>query len=159
MVRLELVEGALRPRFRQESLHHIGGGAFQLGDGVERWRFGDGGKALSIWDSWPVPRVFERLTEPGVSEGLERYAGAYRSRDLGADYVARVVDGKLTLHFGRKVRAVLEPASGDKFFSTSLGTVTFTRTPNGEVAGLTVSSRRLRRFAAERVAGLPPSSE
>lgn len=149
IVRLELVDGALRPRFRQESLHHIGGGAFQLGDGIERWRFAQ--DELSIWDSWPVPRVFQRLTAPGVSDGLERYAGTYRSHDLGADYVARVTDGKLTLHFGRNGRAVLEPASGDKFFSTSLGTVTFARAPTGEVAGLTVSSRRLRRFAAERM--------
>ena len=150
MVRLELVDGALRPRFRQESLHHIGAGAFQLGDGVERWRFGEDGKTLSIWDSWPVPRVFQRLAQPAVTEGLQRYAGIYRSHDLGADYEARVADGKLTLHFGRNVRAALEPASGDRFFSTSLGTVTFTRAPTGEVTGLTVSSRRLRRFAAER---------
>lgn len=149
IVRLELVDGALRPRFRQESLHHIGGGAFQLGDGVERWRFAR--DELRIWDSWPVPRVFQRLTAPGVTDGLQRYAGTYRSRDLGADYVACVADGKLTLHFGRNGRAALEPASGDKFFSTSLGTVTFTRAPTGEVAGLTVSSRRLRRFVAERL--------
>ena len=90
---------------------------------------------------------------------MQRYAGIYRSRDLGTDYVARTDEGKLTLHFGRNARAVLEPASGDRFFSTSLGTVTFIRTTAGEVAGLTVSSRRLRRFAAERVAGPAPSAE
>ncbi|WP_306397582.1 serine hydrolase [Telluria beijingensis] len=159
IVRLELVDGALRPRFRQENLHHIGANAFQLGDGVERWRFADDGATLSIWDSWPVPRIFERMDEPVVTEGLQRYAGTYRSRDLGAYYVARMEEGKLTLHFGRNARAVLEPASGDRFFSTSLGTVTFTRTEAGEIAGLTVSSRRLRRFAAERMPGPAPSAE
>lgn len=64
---------------------------------------------------------------------------------------ARLGSGKLTLHLGRNARATLEPASGDKFFSTSLGTVPFARAASGELAGLPVCSRRLRRFAAQRV--------
>lgn len=150
LVRLELVDGALRPRFRQEQLHAIGGGAFQLGDGVERWRFA--GDELRIWDAWPTPRVFTRLREPAAGGDLTRYVGAYRSDDLDTGFKTRMIDGKLTLLFGRNGRAALEPASGDRFFSTLLGTVTFTRTASGDVGGLTVSSRRLRRFAAVRVA-------
>jgi len=64
LVRLELVDGALRPRFRHESLHAIGGGTFQLGNGVERWRFarvGDNDE-LRIWDAWPTPREFFSIT-------------------------------------------------------------------------------------------------
>lgn len=154
LVRLELVDGALRPRFRQESLHAIGGGTFQLGDGVERWRFarvGDGDE-LRIWDSWPTPRVFMRLHKPAAAGDFKHYLGTYRSDDLNTDFETRMIDGRLTLLFGRNGRAVLEPASGDRFFSTLLGTVTFTRTPSGNVGGLTVSSRRLRRFTAQRVA-------
>lgn len=70
-------------------------------------------------------------------------------------YTVRVADGKLAVRWPRRDEVMLEPVGGDRFVG-SLGAVTFTRAASGSVDGLLVSSRRLRRFRAERMEQ-PPS--
>jgi hypothetical protein len=81
---------------------------------------------------------------------LGALAGDYRSEETGMTYTVRVVDGKLRLSWPRAYDLPLDPVGGDRFVG-SRGTVTFQREAGGEVSGLTISNRRLRRLAAVRV--------
>ncbi|HWU81292.1 MAG TPA: DUF3471 domain-containing protein, partial [Caulobacter sp.] len=96
-------------------------------------------------------RAFVRVDLPiPTGSALDGLAGRYRSDETDMTYTVRVVDGQLRLTWPRQYDLALEAVGGDRFIGAR-GTVTFTRKPSGEVDGLTISNRRLRRFRAERV--------
>ena len=106
---------------------------------------------LHIRDSWPTFRVFERVTSPRPSgAGLNGFVGRYRSDDTDMTYTVRLVEGRLQLSWPRDYTVALDAVGGDHFVGAR-GTVTFVRTAAGDISGLTISNRRLRRLFAARV--------
>lgn len=156
VVRLEWKDGALREIGSAAPFVPIGDGVFRPRDLPHEWRFvapAAGEPELHIRDAWPTARVFRRVTLPlPDAAALSAFAGRYHSDETAMTYTVRVSDGRLRLSWPRQYDLPLEPVGGDRFIG-SCGTVTFTRTASGEVAGLTISNRRLRRLAADRVHG------
>ncbi|MFY2558345.1 serine hydrolase domain-containing protein [Corallococcus terminator] len=155
VVRLEVKDGALREVGMPKAFVHIGDGAFRPGESTHVWRFAapkaQGPRELSIRDTWPTTRDFIRLSAPmPTGSDLAAFVGQYRSEEVDMTYTVRVADGKLAVRWPRRDEVMLEPVGGDRFVG-SLGAVTFTRAASGGVDGLLVSSRRLRRFRAERM--------
>ncbi|MCP3063824.1 serine hydrolase [Myxococcus sp. K38C18041901] len=156
VVRLEVKEGALREVGASAALIPIGPGLFRPAEptpGV--WRFNasaaPGAPALGIQDFWPTTREFIRVREPlPTSSELEALVGKYRGDEVDMTYTVRLVDGKLALSWFRRDDLVLEPVGGNRFVS-SFGAVSFTKGASGGVEAMLVSSRRLRRFRAERL--------
>jgi CubicO group peptidase (beta-lactamase class C family) len=156
IVRLTVKDGALRVDGSPDQLQPIGGGVFRVNASTgltHEWRFStpaNGTSELRITDAWPMPRVFTRLTAPVPSAStLAAYAGRYRSDEVGMNYTVRVDDGKLSLRWDREMSLTLEAVGGDHFID-GIYTVTFTRGASGDVNGLTISTRRVRRLRAER---------
>ncbi|MFY1828440.1 serine hydrolase domain-containing protein [Myxococcus fulvus] len=156
VVRLEVKEGALREVGSPSKLTPIGQGMFLPAEptpGV--WRFdasaAPGAPALGIRDFWPTTREFVRVREPLPTVGeLEALVGQYRSDEVDMTYTVRLVEGNLVLSWFRRDDLVLEPVGGNRFVS-SFGVVSFTKGASGGVEAMWVSSRRLRRFRAERM--------
>jgi len=164
IVRLEVKDGALRPVGSPDPLVPIGARVFGVSGQAHEWRFsaavpasGAGAAAnapieLRIRDFWPKPRIFTRLTAPLPSASvLASFAGEYRSDETDMTYTARVENGKLSLRWARGSALTLEAVGGDHFID-GIYIVTFTRSPSGEVDGLTISTRRVRRLRADRLA-------
>ncbi|MDI1476738.1 serine hydrolase domain-containing protein [Polyangium sp. y55x31] len=155
VVRLEVKDGALRSIDAPSPLVPLGDGVFRMGD-TAKWQFSapaaDAPRELRITDGWPTPRIFTRVTAavPAAST-LAAFEGSYRIDEVDMTYTLRMTDGKLKLRWPRQKEATLEAIGGDRFVSDMLGTVTFTRTASGEVDGLTISNRRLRRLRARRL--------
>ncbi|ATB39850.1 aminopeptidase [Cystobacter fuscus] len=156
VVRVEMKDGVLRQVGARTAFVPIGKDTFRPGESTHEWRFrrsADGKHALSIRDSWPTPRTFERFSAPmPTPAALASFAGQYRGDEVDMTYAVRLADGKLAMRWPRQKETVLEAVGGDRFVSDMLGTVTFTRTASGEVNGLMISNRRLRRLRAERLA-------
>ena len=158
VVRLEIKDGALRQAGSSAALEAIGNGLFRPADPTQdthEWRFqprtANAGPRLRIRDFWPTTREFVRIDEPAPSAAtLNSFAGAYRSAEVEATYTVRDKDGRLAIRWPRRDEVMLDPVGGDRFVG-SIGTVTFTRTTDGKIDGLTISNRRLRRLRAERV--------
>ena len=89
------------------------------------------------------------LPLPDVA-ALNAFAGQYYSDETDMTYTVRVSEGRLRLSWPRQYDLALDAIGGDRFVG-SRGTVTFLRNASGDVSGLTISNRRLRRFLAERV--------
>ncbi|GEN11903.1 hypothetical protein MFU01_69400 [Myxococcus fulvus] len=161
VVRLEVKEGALREVGSPSKLTPIGQGQFLPAEPTPGlWRFdasaAPGAPALGIRDFWPTTREFIRVREPMPTAGeLEALVGKYRSDEVDMTYTVRLVDGKLALSWFRRDDLMLEPVGGNRFVS-SFGAVSFTKGASGGVDGMLVSSRRLRRFRAERVSQPAP---
>ena len=160
VVRLEWKDGALRQVGTPAAFVPVGGGTFRPGELPHEWRFvppAAGAPAvaqpeLRIKDAWPTERVFTRMTAPmPTASALAKFAGQYRSDETDTTYTVRIADGKLMLAWPRAYDIALDAVGGDRFLG-SRGTVTFTRKASGEVDGLTISNRRLRRLHAERLA-------
>lgn len=156
IVRLEWKDGALRQVGSSTAFVPIGGGGFRPDDSAHEWRFSTPApgapRELSIIDYWPpTARVFEHIDEPLPSvSAMRAFAGRYRSDETDMTYAVDLTDGKLSLRWPRQFDIALEPIGGDRFLG-SVGLVTFTRDARGEVDGFTISTRRLRRFAAQRL--------
>lgn len=159
VVRIEWKDGALRQAGSPVAFVPIGGGAFRPGEAAHEWRFippAAGAPAgaqpeLRIKDFWPTYRAFTRVVAPlPTATALAVFAGHYRSDETDMTYTVRIVDGKVMLSWPRQYDVALDAVGGDRFLG-SRGTVTFTRKASGEVEGLTISNRRLRRLHAERL--------
>ena len=155
IVRLEWREGALRQAGSPVAFVPIDQNVFRPGDARGQWRFilpgANATPELQIFDAWPTPRVFKRLADPLPSDSsLSRYTGEYLSDEVETTFVVRVSDGKLKLAWPREYEIELEAVGGDRF-NSSRGAVTFTRNEAGLIDGLTISSRRTRKFRADRV--------
>lgn len=155
VVRLEWKEGGLRQVGAAMPLVPMGAAVFRPHDMAHEWRFiapAPGGQAeLRIRDFWPTSRVFTRVAEaaPGAS-ALARFAGLYHSDETSMRYSVRVSEGRLRLSWPRQYNVELESVGGSRFIS-SLGTVTFTSDAGGDIDGLTISNRRLRKFHVPRL--------
>jgi CubicO group peptidase (beta-lactamase class C family) len=163
IVRLSVKDGMLRVAGSPDPLLPIGNGVFRVGGltGMTgEWRFSAPASApreLRITDAWPMPRLFTRLTAPVPSaSALTAYAGQFRSEEVDMTYTVRAENGKLSLRWAREMSLTLEPVGGDHFID-GIYTVTFTRAPSGDVNGLTISTRRVRRLRAERLASPTPT--
>lgn len=156
--RLEVKDGALRIKGSPDPLVPLGNGVFRVSGSTHEWRFSaptaGAPRELRITDAWPMPRIFTRLTSPAPStSALTAYAGQYRSDEVDMTYTVRVENGKLSMHWARGASFALEAVGGDHFID-GIYTVTFTRAASGDVNGLTISTRRVRRLRAERVAAV-----
>lgn len=149
VVQLEWKDGALRQAGTPTAMVPVGKGTFRPGESEHEWRFD--GSGLYIRDFWPTTRRFVRITDPLPGpETLAALTGDYRSEETEMTYTVRVEEGKLRLSWPRAYDVALDAVGGDRFVG-SRGTVTFARDASGEVTGLTISNRRLRRLAASRV--------
>jgi CubicO group peptidase (beta-lactamase class C family) len=161
VVQIEWQDGALRQLGSSTSFVPIGDGVFRPSDLPHEWRFvrrtAGAQPELHIRDAWPTRRVFVRMTSPLPDVGaLNAFAGRYHSEETEMAYTVRVSEGRLRLSWPRQYDLALEAVGGDRFVGPR-GTVTFTRAASGEVDGLTISNRRLRRLRADRV-GAPRES-
>jgi CubicO group peptidase (beta-lactamase class C family) len=152
VVRIEWKDGALRQTGSPAPFVPIGDGVFRPGELPHEWRFIPGAEPeLHIRDAWRTRRVFRRVRAPlPDAAALGAFAGRYHSEETEMTYTVLVSDGRLRLTWPRQYDIALEAIGGDRFVG-SRGTVTFTRTASGDVSGLTISNRRLRRLAADRV--------
>ncbi|HEX6101219.1 MAG TPA: serine hydrolase domain-containing protein [Thermoanaerobaculia bacterium] len=159
VVQLEWRDGALRQAGSLTPFVPIGDGIFRPSDQPHEWRFvtpaagapADVQPELRIRDAWRTSRVFRRVSLPlPEAEAQNAFAGQYHSDETEMTYTVRVAEGRLRLTWPRGYDIALEAVGGDRFVG-SRGTVTFTRTASGNVNGLTVSNRRLRRLFAARV--------
>ncbi|MBD9369784.1 serine hydrolase [Xanthomonas sp. XNM01] len=154
VIRLEARNGALRQHGGPAAFVPIGPGTFRPGESTHRWRFRaleNGGAELTLWDHWPAPRRFVRIagTVPDAA-ALARFAGRYRSDEVGTTFEVALRGSGLELAWPRGQRAVLQPVGGDRFV-LPLGTLTFTRAQDGSVDGFSLSNRRLRRLPVPRL--------
>lgn len=155
VLQIEWSDGALRQIGTPTPFVPVGDGLFRPSDQAHEWRFvapASGAQPeLHIRDFWPTRRVFIRVTSPLPDvTALSALAGRYRSEETEMTYTVRVADGRLRLSWPRQYDLALDAVGGDRFIG-SRGTVTFTRTASGDVNGLTISNRRLRRLFANRV--------
>lgn len=159
VVKIEWKDGALRQIGSPTPFVPIGDGVFRPSDLPHEWRFvppapgapPDAQPELHIRDAWRTRRVFRRVTAPLPDlAALSAFAGRYHSEETEMTYTVQVSDGRLRLTWPRQYDVALEAIGGDRFVG-SRGTVTFTRTASGDVSGLTISNRRLRRLVADRV--------
>lgn len=157
IVRLEWKEGGLRPAGAAMNMVPIGADLYRPADQAHEWRFlvpaagADAQPELRIRDFWPTTRTFTCIAEaPPDGAALRAFAGRYHSDETDMRYTVRLSDdGSLRLSWPRQYDVTLESVGGRRFIS-SLGTVTFTQTANGVIDGLTISNRRLRKFALAR---------
>jgi CubicO group peptidase (beta-lactamase class C family) len=149
VVRIEWKDGALRQAGSATPFVPIGDGVFRPEDLPHEWRFTS--SELQIRDAWRTHRTFVRVTAP-LPDGpaLHAFTGSYRSDETEMTYIVRVSDGRLHLSWPRQYDVALDAVGGDRFVGAR-GTVTFLRNATGEVSGLTISNRRMRRLLAERV--------
>lgn len=154
VIELRWTGTALRVAGASVDLVPIGNDAFRPEDQPNEWRFlraSGGVQTLSIRDSWPTRRSFARLDAPlpGI-DVLSAVAGRYQSVETETIYDVSLVDGRLRLSWPRGNDLALTPVGGNRFTS-GVGTVTFVPGTAGAYTGLTISNRRLRRLAADRV--------
>jgi CubicO group peptidase (beta-lactamase class C family) len=159
VVQLEWKDGALRQSGSPTPFVPIGDGVFRPSDLPHEWRFVPPAAGtppgaqpeLHIRDAWRTRRIFTRVTSPLPDvAALSAFAGRYHSEETEMTYTVRVSEGRLRLSWPRGYDIALEAVGGDRFVG-SRGTVTFLRTASGDVSGLTISNRRLRRLLADRV--------
>lgn len=159
VIRLEFKDGALHADGSRDPVVPLGDGTFRAPGLPNEWRFSapaagapaTAPRELRIWDSWPTPRLFTRLTAPvPTPAALAKYAGQYRSDEVDVTYVVGVENGRLSVRWGHDSTFTLTAAGGDHFVDGAY-TVTFTRGASGDVDGLTISTRRVRRLRADRL--------
>ncbi|HEX8535573.1 MAG TPA: serine hydrolase domain-containing protein [Allosphingosinicella sp.] len=167
VVQIEWKDGSLRQTGSPTPLVRIGDDVFRPSDLPHEWRFVRPAAGapphtqpeLRIRDAWPTFRVFSRLTSPPpAAAALEAFPGRYYSDETDMTYTIRVSDGRLRLSWPRQYDIPLEAVGGDRFVGPR-GTVTFSRTTSGEIDGLTMSGRRVRRLAADRVERLEAAAQ
>jgi CubicO group peptidase (beta-lactamase class C family) len=166
VVRLEVKDGVLRVDGSPDPLVPLGDGLFRVSGLTHEWRFSapaagtpaNTPRELQITDFWPSPRMFTRVTAPVPSaSALAAYAGQYRSDEVDTTYTVRVENGKLSVRWARETSFTLEAVGSDHFIDGAY-TVSFTRGASGDVDGLTISTRRVRRLRAERLAAAAPTT-
>jgi hypothetical protein len=101
------------------------------------------------------------VTAPSYSGAdLKAYVGEYRSDELDVNYsVAVTPEGGLTVLRRKFDSLPLDAFKLDVFWGSSLGTVTFSRAPSGEVTGFAISTGRVRRLPFRRVGVIPATRE
>lgn len=106
-------------------------------------------------------RGFTRVTAPSYpAADLTRYAGEYRSDELDVTYTIVVEKGGLAVLRPKLDRVSLKAVKSDTFTGlTSGGTVTFIRSPSGDVTGLTISTGGTRRLRFTRVGLTSPAQK
>ena len=96
------------------------------------------------------PSIFEQVTASTPNAGeLAEYAGAYGSEEIDPVYRITVKDGKLMLLRLKQKPVALTPNVPD-VFSSSAGTVRFTRDAKGQISGFLLSSGRIVNFRFTR---------
>jgi hypothetical protein len=102
--------------------------------------------------AWPprAPAVSKRVApapvQPSRAE-LERYAGSYRSEELGATYEVSATDSTLVLKTRWGADRTVRPVHGDTFLGDYL--LRFTRR-GGRIDGMLMSSGRVREVRFDR---------
>ena len=125
-----------------------------VGPGAQEYRFTgqpDGARELRLVAEGQRPQVLERLESfaPGAKE-LAAYAGRYYSGEIDTAYELVVRADTLIVVSRRGAEFPLQPLSADVFQSRDIGTVRFERDGKNRVAGMRVSTGRVRRLKFER---------
>jgi CubicO group peptidase (beta-lactamase class C family) len=99
------------------------------------------------------PTLFESVeTFVPNAAGLGEYAGEYASAEIDPIYRVLLQDDRLVLSRLKKKPAALEPCVRDAF-STSIGTVRFTRDASGSISGFVLNGGRIRNVRFTRRMG------
>lgn len=98
------------------------------------------------------PAYFRHVTAPALTPAeLAAYAGVYYAPELDVRYSVALADDQLLLRRRKYADAALTPVTGDAFFAKASGfDVEFTRDAAGQVAGLSITTGRVRRLAFRR---------
>lgn len=118
---------------------------------------GDKGmRLIEAPDSGEKPTVYERAEEfkPTLAQ-LQDFTGAYQSEEIEPIYRLAIRDGKLVLERLKSRATQLEPAIKD-LFTSSLGSLRFTRNSEGHVTGFILNRGRILGFRFKRAAGNSP---
>jgi CubicO group peptidase (beta-lactamase class C family) len=103
-------------------------------------------RLISVPDSGAKATVYERAEEfkPAPAQ-LQEYVGLYRSDEIEAAYRIGIQDGKLVIDRLKSKTVQLDPAIKD-LFTSSEGSIRFTRNPQSKVTGFVLNSGRILNF-------------
>ena len=137
-------------------LKPIGENLFRLIDSTTRLRFQPAGQdgilRLTVEDDGQAPRDFSEVTAFAPSPAqLSEYAGVYRSPELDPAYELTVDRNTLVLHRLKNKPDTLQPVTLD-LFSANVGTLRFTRTPQGKISGFLLNTGRVKNLRFEKSA-------
>jgi hypothetical protein len=157
--KIVMKDGKLVTNASSDALVPLGGNRFRLGEQATELTFASSatGASLELHAPLLAPAVFTRVTAPSYSGAdLKTYVGEYRSDELEVNYsVAVTPEGGLTVLRRKFDPLPLDALQLDVFWGSSLGTVTFSRAPSGEVMGFVISTGRVRRLPFTRVGVIP----
>jgi hypothetical protein len=134
----------------------LGKGRFRLGEQSTELSFSisEGAAKLVAGGGPPVlkPTTFMRVSVPTYSdEDLHAYAGEYRNDDLDSRITIAVTpERQLVIRRHKFDPVTLDVLVQDTFTSRGFGTVTFVRTPTGEITGLKNGDGRTRGLLYKR---------
>ena len=115
------------------------------------WEFRPTGELVSTFRGQPprqpVTLVKRPATRPSAAD-LARYAGTFRSEELGATYTVSANDTALVFRTRTNPPRTVTHAYGDTFLG--FAQVEFTRDPQGQITGLLMSSGRARKIRFDR---------
>jgi CubicO group peptidase (beta-lactamase class C family) len=98
---------------------------------------------LTIKPEGNKPDIFTAVASFTPSENdLKEYAGIYSSEEIDPLYTLKIEEGKLVLHRLKNDPDKLTPATRD-LFTSSAGSIRFTRSPEGEITGFLLSTGRI----------------
>lgn len=149
-------EGRLQVRqwITWHETEHLGEGRFRVHGQPLTLRFGSAGGRPTLEEHWDGRRSPVRLSLPSevrpTATELNRFAGAYRSEELGLTFrVAR--DGReLAVSGGPRGGLRLRPAGPDVFTDDEYLLLLFQRDHAGRIAGFILATPRLRRVEFAR---------
>ncbi len=130
----------------------VGATRFAASEGLEmKFETISGNPKLTLSTIDSAPQILEKFQamKPSAEE-LFKYAGAYKSDELGATYRFAVKDGKLTLASNWQEPAVLDPTVRDEFQGPFGAAIVFRRDASGKITGCELFAGRVRNISFTR---------
>jgi CubicO group peptidase (beta-lactamase class C family) len=151
--RLAIKDGKLVSEGSAAPLVPVGGGRFRVGESSAQIALpvvaaGEVQELHVLSPALGAAKLKRVVVPTPTREELAVFIGTFFSSELEATFRVVVTDdGKLEWRSARRNPVTLRPVMRDAFTGSDLGTITFTRSRSGEIAGLTISNGRVRRLA------------